>query len=115
MPFMSYTSPEHAMRNGGRLMKAGAAMLLVECLPSPLAEQISQAVRIPVIGIGAGAGTDGQVLVLHDMLRLSLTGRTPKFVRNFMLGQGSIQSALDAYVAAVKGGGFPAEEHGCSV
>jgi|GEM_PF-5730353 len=48
------------MQNAGRLMKAGAAMLLLECLPSPLAEQISQAVRIPIIGIGAGAGTDGR-------------------------------------------------------
>lgn len=97
-----------------RLEEAGAAMLLVECLPSPLAEQISQAVRIPVIGIGAGAGTDGQVLVLHDMLGLTLTGRTPKFVRNFMAGQDSIQSALGAYVKAVKGGVFPAGEHGYS-
>jgi 3-methyl-2-oxobutanoate hydroxymethyltransferase len=79
-----------------------------------LAEQISQAVRIPVIGIGAGSETDGQVLVLHDMLGLSLTGRTPKFVRNFMAGQDSIQSALHAYVAAVKGGAFPAVEHGYS-
>lgn len=97
-----------------RLEEAGAAMLLVECLPSPLAEQISQAVRIPVIGIGAGSATDGQVLVLHDMLGLSLTGRTPRFVRNFMAGKDSIQSALEAYVAAVKGGAFPAVEHGYS-
>jgi 3-methyl-2-oxobutanoate hydroxymethyltransferase len=96
------------------LEAAGAAMLLVECLPSPLAEQLSQAVRIPVIGIGAGAATDGQVLVLHDLLGLSLTGRTPKFVRNFMLGQPSIQSALQAYVAAVKAGDFPAPEHAYS-
>ncbi|MNQ74610.1 3-methyl-2-oxobutanoate hydroxymethyltransferase [compost metagenome] len=87
-------------------------MLLVECLPSPLAEQLSQAVRIPVIGIGAGAGTDGQVLVLHDMLGLSLTGHTPKFVRNFLAGQDSIQSALQSYVAAVKSREFPGAEHG---
>jgi 3-methyl-2-oxobutanoate hydroxymethyltransferase len=94
------------------LEEAGAAMLLVECLPSPLAEQLSQAVRIPVIGIGAGAGTDGQVLVLHDMLGLSLTGHTPKFVRNFLAGQDSIQSALQSYVAAVKSSEFPGAEHG---
>ncbi|MES2868665.1 MAG: 3-methyl-2-oxobutanoate hydroxymethyltransferase [Pseudomonadota bacterium] len=97
------------------LEESGAAMLLVECLPSPLAEQLSQAVRIPVIGIGAGAGTDGQVLVLHDMLGLSLTGRTPKFVRNFLAGQDSIQSALEAYVTAVKNGAFPSFEHGYSM
>jgi len=64
MPFMSYTSPEHAMQNAGRLMKAGAAMLLLECLPSPLAEQISQAVRIPIIGIGAGPGARPSLCVI---------------------------------------------------
>ena len=63
------------------LEQAGAAMLLLECVPSVLAEEITQAVKIPVIGIGAGAATDGQVLVMHDMLGLSLTGRSPKFVR----------------------------------
>ncbi|MCY1359146.1 3-methyl-2-oxobutanoate hydroxymethyltransferase [compost metagenome] len=64
----------------------------------------SQAVTIPVIGIGAGPGTDGQVLVLHDMLGLSLSTRRPRFVRNFMSGQPSIAAALQAYVAAVKEG-----------
>jgi 3-methyl-2-oxobutanoate hydroxymethyltransferase len=68
-------------------------------------------VSIPVIGIGAGPGTDGQVLVLHDMLGLSLTGRTPKFVKNFMEGQPSIPAALSAYVQAVKAVTFPAPEH----
>jgi len=71
-------------------------------------------VAIPVIGIGAGNATDGQVLVLHDMLGLSLTGRMPKFVKNFMLGQADIQGALSAYVAAVKDVSFPAAEHGFS-
>jgi 3-methyl-2-oxobutanoate hydroxymethyltransferase len=96
------------------LEQAGAAMLLLECVPSDLATEISQAVKIPVIGIGAGSGTDGQVLVLHDMLGLSLSGRTPKFVKNFMAGQSSIQNALSAYVKAVKDGSFPAIEHGFS-
>jgi 3-methyl-2-oxobutanoate hydroxymethyltransferase len=96
------------------LEQAGAAMLLLECVPTELAAEISQAVKIPVIGIGAGAATDGQVLVLHDMLGLSLSGRTPKFVRNFMDGQPSIADALSAYVKAVKDGSFPAAEHGFS-
>lgn len=96
------------------LEQAGAAMLLLECVPSELAAEISQAVKIPVIGIGAGNATDGQVLVLHDMLGLSLTGRAPKFVKNFMAGQPDIASALRAYVAAVKDLSFPAPEHGFS-
>ncbi len=93
------------------LEKAGAAMLLLECVPSPLATKISQRARIPVIGIGAGAATDGQVLVLHDMLGLSLTGRTPKFVRNFMQDSQSIEQAIQLYIKAVKDGSFPAAEH----
>jgi len=96
------------------LEQAGAAMLLLECVPSELAAEISQAVKIPVIGIGAGSATDGQVLVLHDMLGLSITGRVPKFVKNFMQGQDSIQSALKAYVNEVKGVTFPGVEHGFS-
>jgi len=96
------------------LEQAGAAMLLLECVPSELAQEISQAVKIPVIGIGAGNATDGQVLVLHDMLGLSITGRVPKFVKNFMTGQPTIQAALSAYVAEVKAMTFPGAEHGFS-
>jgi len=94
------------------LEEAGAAMLLLECVPSVLAEQVSKAVRIPVIGIGAGAATDGQVLVLHDILGLSLSGRAPKFVKDFMQGQTDIRSAIAAYASAVKAVTFPAAEHG---
>ncbi|BCT35491.1 3-methyl-2-oxobutanoate hydroxymethyltransferase [Pseudomonas protegens] len=96
------------------LEQAGAAMLLLECVPSELAAEITQAVKIPVIGIGAGSATDGQVLVLHDMLGLSLSGRSPKFVKNFMAGKDSIQAALSAYVEAVKTVTFPGAEHGFS-
>jgi 3-methyl-2-oxobutanoate hydroxymethyltransferase len=96
------------------LEQAGAAMLLLECVPSELAQEITQAVGIPVIGIGAGSGTDGQVLVLHDMLGLSITGRVPKFVKNFMAGQQNIQAALGAYVTEVKAATFPGIEHGFS-
>ncbi len=94
------------------LEQAGAAMLLLECVPSPLAAEISRAARVPVIGIGAGAETDGQVLVLHDLL--GLNPRPARFVRNFMTGQDSIQAALAAYARAVKDGQFPAPEHGVS-
>lgn len=96
------------------LEKAGAAMLLLECVPSELAREISQSVSIPVIGIGAGSDTDGQVLVLHDMLGLSLSGRVARFVKNFMSGQNDIHGALAAYVKAVKDVSFPASEHGFS-
>lgn len=92
------------------LEQAGAAMLLLECVPTPLAHQISQAVQVPVIGIGAGVHTDGQVLVVQDALGLSRTGHTPRFVKNFMQGQPDILAALKAYVAAVKDRSFPAPE-----
>lgn len=94
--------------------QAGAAMIVLECVPSELAEEITHAVKIPVIGIGAGSATDGQVLVMHDMLGLSISGRVPKFVRNFMTGQADISSAIQAYVTAVKDVSFPALEHGFS-
>jgi 3-methyl-2-oxobutanoate hydroxymethyltransferase len=90
---------------------AGAAMLVLELVPSTLAERVTQAVGMPTIGIGAGGATSGQVLVLHDMLDV-YPGRKPRFVRNFMLGQASIDAAIGAYVAAVKDRSFPAPEHG---
>lgn len=96
------------------LEQAGAAMILLECVPSELAAEITQAVKVPVIGIGAGSATDGQVLVLHDMLGLSITGHVPKFVKNFMAGQDSIHAALSAYVSEVKNVTFPGVEHGFS-
>ena len=93
------------------LAEAGAALLLLECVPSSLAAEITRSVSIPVIGIGAGPDTDGQMLVMHDMLGLSTSGRLAKFVRNFMPGQPDIPSAFSAYVKAVKAGEFPAPEH----
>lgn len=93
-----------------QLEAAGACCLLLECVPASLGAAITQAVSCPVIGIGAGAETDGQVLVLHDILGLTL-GKTAKFVKNFMEGSPSILAALQAYHQAVKNGSFPAEEH----
>lgn len=91
------------------IQDAGASLLVLECIPSHLATDISEKLDIPVIGIGAGAGTDGQVLVMHDLLGLS--DHTPRFVQNFMEGQPSIRGGLQAFVDAVKDGTYPREEH----
>ena len=92
------------------LEAAGADMILLECVPTGLAEKITRAVSIPVIGIGAGNVTDGQVLVVHDMLGLT-PGKLPRFVKNFMPEAESVQEALSIYDQAVKNGSFPAPEH----
>ncbi|TNE96398.1 MAG: 3-methyl-2-oxobutanoate hydroxymethyltransferase [Gammaproteobacteria bacterium] len=97
---------EHACE----LENAGADVILLECVPAPLAARITQAVKAPVIGIGAGADTDGQVLVVHDMLGIT-PGRKPRFVKNFLTEADSVQGAVEAYVKAVKARTFPAEEH----
>ncbi len=94
-------------REARELAEAGAAMMVFEMVPSALAAEITQEhPELMTIGIGAGAGTAGQVLVLHDMLGLG-SGRKPRFVRNFMAEGGSIASAVSRYVAAVKDGSFP--------
>jgi 3-methyl-2-oxobutanoate hydroxymethyltransferase len=106
-------APEQAQRirdDAAALERAGAGLLVLECVPRALAADISRALAIPVIGIGAGAGTDAQVLVLHDMLGLS--ARAPKFVRNFLTGCDSVQEALANYRRAVESGEFPGAEHG---
>ena len=97
------------------LEEAGADMVLMEAVPARLAAQITAALDVPTIGIGAGVECSGQVLVLHDMLDV-FPGRKAKFVRNFMqdAGQGgavSIGQAISSYVQAVKDRSFPAEEH----
>jgi len=91
------------------LEDAGVSMLVLECVPHRLATKITKALTIPVIGIGAGSQCDGQVLVLHDML--GLTEPAPKFSKNFLEQTTSIKDAIKAYVEAVKGKNFPAEEH----
>ncbi len=87
-------------------VQAGAQMLLFEMVPAELAREISAESAVPVIGIGAGRGCSGQVLVLHDLLDVT-PGRKPKFVKNFMAGAASIQQAVGRYVAEVKAGTFP--------
>lgn len=101
---------ERILNDAVALSDAGAQMLVLECVPSVLAEEITRALEIPVIGIGAGAETDGQVLVLYDMLGITPQG-TPSFVHDFLADAGNVQGALAAYVKAVKEGSFPASEH----
>ncbi|MCP1726199.1 3-methyl-2-oxobutanoate hydroxymethyltransferase [Natronospira proteinivora] len=93
------------------LVEAGADQLLLECVPRELAADITQAAPVPVIGIGAGAGVDGQILVLHDMLGIP-PGKKPRFVHDFMADAGDIPAAIAAYVEAVKSGRYPQPEHG---
>ena len=91
--------------------QAGAQMIVLEAIPSSLGRLITESLSIPTIGIGAGADCSGQVLVLQDMLGIS-PGKPPKFVKNFLDGQNSIEAAVKAYVREVKSGKFPGPEHG---
>ena len=91
--------------------EAGAGLLVLECVPSALAAEITAASPIPTIGIGAGPGCDGQVLVLHDLLGVNTGHRRPKFVKDFLAGGGSIAGAVRAYADAVRDGSFPDAAH----
>lgn len=93
------------------LDQAGAALFVLECVPTELGRKISASVSAPVIGIGAGPHCDGQVLVMHDMLGLH-AGKPARFVRNFLSNSNAgVLGAFQAYVAAVKAGSYPAPEH----
>ncbi|MBP8172671.1 MAG: 3-methyl-2-oxobutanoate hydroxymethyltransferase [Aeromonadaceae bacterium] len=92
------------------LQAAGIQMLVLECVPAALATRISKALRIPVIGIGAGNGTDGQVLVMQDAIGIT-SGYTPKFTKNFLAEADSIQGAIALYMQQVADGTFPGPEH----
>ena len=100
---------DRLLRDARALEDAGAQLLVVECVPSAVGREVSSNLGIPVIGIGAGAGCDGQVLVMHDMLGLG--DRPPKFVADFMADAGTIRGAFEAYVLAVREGRFPGPEH----
>lgn len=91
------------------VQQAGADMLVLECVPAQLAKQVTEAVDIPVIGIGAGGDCDGQVLVLYDMLGIT-PGKRPRFSHDFVADTGSIPSAVAKYVQDVKAGVFPSSE-----
>jgi 3-methyl-2-oxobutanoate hydroxymethyltransferase len=102
---------EKIMDDARALEAAGASMLVVELVPSAVGKLLADTLTIPVIGIGAGKDVDGQVLVMHDMLGFT-QGKLPRFVKNFAIGASDALSAIQAYVAAVKSGQFPADEHG---
>jgi len=108
------SSAEKLLKDALALQAHGVDMLVLECVPSALAQTVTEALAIPVIGIGAGAGTSGQVLVLHDMLGLTV-GKSPMFSKNFLENTGSIQKAITAYVHEVKAGDFPASKHEISL
>jgi 3-methyl-2-oxobutanoate hydroxymethyltransferase len=94
--------------------QAGAQLLVLECMPSSLAERITASLTIPTIGIGAGPNCDGQILVCYDALGINSGHRRPRFVKDFLKGNDSIEAAFKQYVAEVKNGSFPSEQHGYS-
>ncbi|WP_198116004.1 3-methyl-2-oxobutanoate hydroxymethyltransferase [Massilia rhizosphaerae] len=101
---------EQLKRDARALEDAGAAMVLLEAVPAAVGKEVTGLLHVPTIGIGAGPDCSGQVLVMHDLLGV-FPGRKARFVKNFMEGQTSIDAAVAAYVAAVKDGSFPAQEH----
>lgn len=96
---------EHAMK----LANAGAQLLVLECIPSELAARITTAIKIPTIGIGAGPDTDGQILVMHDLIGIS-AGYIPKFSKNYLVETGNITQAIAKYIEEVQSGAFPGAE-----
>jgi 3-methyl-2-oxobutanoate hydroxymethyltransferase len=99
------------MRDNARALEAaGADLVLLECIPAELGRMIAKEISLPVIGIGAGPATDGQILVLYDILDIT-SGRKPRFVQDFMQGAGSNLQACKNYVQAVKRATYPAPEH----
>ncbi len=101
------------LREAKQLEQAGAGMIVLEAIPAALARDVTAALVIPTIGIGAGVDCSGQVLVLHDMLDV-YPGKKAKFVKNFMRPGGSIQGAVELYVKEVKSKAFPGPEHSFS-
>ena len=101
---------EQMLRDAKALEAAGADIVLLECIPAKLGTEITKALHVPVIGIGAGPETDGQILVLYDVLNIT-AGRKPKFSKDFMSGSASPLEAVKAYVEAVKSRSYPGPEH----
>lgn len=102
---------EQLLKEALMLQEAGASMLVLEAVPMHVGKHVTESVRMVTIGIGAGKDTDGQVLVLYDMLDV-FPGKKAKFVKNFMAGKNSIAEAVAEYVTQVKSGEFPQPEHG---
>lgn len=92
------------------LEESGIKMLIVECIPEKLAKKITKHLSIPVIGIGSGKNTDGQILVMHDLLGIT-EGKTPSFSKNFLSESGSVQKAVQKYIYEVKKGLYPSSKY----
>lgn len=107
------TEAQLLLREAKQLEQAGAGMIVLEAIPAALAREVTAALRIPTIGIGAGVDCSGQVLVLHDMLDV-YPGKKAKFVKNFLRPAGSIQGAVELYVKEVRAKTFPGPEHSFS-
>jgi 3-methyl-2-oxobutanoate hydroxymethyltransferase len=103
---------QRLLKDALAVQDAGAQLLVLECVPSKLAEEITRSLHIPTIGIGAGPGCDGQILVSYDALGINSGHRRPRFVKNFLAGNDSIESAFKQYIHEVKTGIFPSSEHG---
>jgi 3-methyl-2-oxobutanoate hydroxymethyltransferase len=103
---------ERLLADAVAVTEAGAELLVLECVPSALAAEITKRISIPTIGIGAGPSCDGQILVLHDMLGINSGHRRPRFVKNFLEQANSVEAAVRAYANAVRDGSFPGPEHG---
>lgn len=106
----SDSQAEKLMQAAIALEHAGVQLLVLECVPSSLAKRVSETLQIPVIGIGAGADTDGQILVMHDMLGIS-ANYMPTFSKNFLAQTGDIRRAVATYIQDVKSNTFPGSEH----
>ena len=102
------------MEDALRIQEAGADALVLECIPAPVGTLISELLEIPVIGIGAGNGCDGQVLVYQDMLGL-FSDFVPKFAKQFADAGAVIREGVTQYIAETKSGAFPAKEHTFSI
>lgn len=107
------TAAQELLRDAKQLEEAGAGMIVLEAIPAALGDEVTRALKVPTIGIGAGVGCSGQVLVLYDLLDV-YPGRKAKFVKNFLRNAGSVQAAVEQYVKEVKGGVFPGPEHSFS-
>ena len=109
----SKSAAERLLADAHAVEDAGADLLVLECVPAELARQITSELKIPTIGIGAGADCDGQILVIYDMLGIT-PGKRPRFSKDFLAGHDSIVAAIKAYARAVRHGEFPAAEHSFS-
>lgn len=104
------TAAKKLIEDAKAVEEAGAFLLVLECVPAKLAKLVTESINIPTIGIGAGAGCDGQVLVIYDMLGM-FSDFKPKFVKHFANAGDVIREAVKTYIAEIDDGTFPAEEH----